>query len=347
MTPLGDVLETARRARGMTQEQLADAAGVSQAALSRYEHDLREPEADVLPRLAQALGVTPALLLHAGRVPGAVAVDAHMRRGATAPATAWRRAEARLNMTRLHARELFEEVSLRSDRTVPTFDSDDVTPETAARMVRMQWQMPLGPVRGLIAWMEAAGCLIVEEPLGPRVDGMCQWNGDHPVLLISSTAPTDRKRLTLAHELGHLVLHTAGAGIDPESEANAFASEFLMPIDIIRPQLRQLNLGRLMDLKREWGASMQALIERAYRSGALTAGERVKLYKQLGARGWRTREPGSDDLTPEIPRLSVDIAAALSSRGLTDEERATLAGFSSVEEMYLFQPQAPTLRRVR
>lgn len=347
MTQLGDVIETARRARGMTQAQLAASSGVSQAALSRYEHDLREPEPEVLPRLAKALGVTPSLLLRAGRMPGAVAVDAHMRRGATAPASAWRRAEARLNMARLHARELFEEVSLRAQRTVPTFDAAEVEPASAARMVRMQWQMPLGPVRGLISWMEAAGCLIVEEPLGVRVDGMCQWVGDHPVILVSSTAPTDRKRLTLAHELGHLVLHSDAPGVDPESEANAFAAEFLMPQDVIRQQLRKLNLGRLLDLKREWGVSVQALIERAYRLGRLTTGERTRLYKQLAAHGWRTREPGSDDLRPEIPHLATEISSALASRGLTAEEQAALAGFATADDMYLFRPPTRVLHPVR
>ena len=98
-------------------------------------------------------------------------------------------------------------------------------------------RMPSGPVRDLMGWLESAGCLVVAEDFGAmtgggRVDGLSQWVGDWPVMLVNGRAPTDRLRLTLAHELGHLCLHSAELGGDPEDEANAFASEFLMPADV-------------------------------------------------------------------------------------------------------------------
>jgi len=92
-----------------------------------------------------------------------------------------------------------------------------------------------------------------------RVDGLSQWVGDHPVILFDDAAPPDRVRLTLAHELGHLVLHAAAMSVDDvEAEANAFAAEFLMPAEVVRPSLRNLKIGRLIDLKCEYGVSMQA-----------------------------------------------------------------------------------------
>jgi hypothetical protein len=92
-----------------------------------------------------------------------------------------------------------------------------------------------------------------------------QWVGEHPVILFNTTAPTDRLRLTLAHELAHLVLHADALSVDDvEAQATAFAGEFLMPAEVIRPALRNLKIGPLLDLKREYGVSMQALIERAY-----------------------------------------------------------------------------------
>ena len=93
MSGLGDALVTLRHACGFTQADLADRAGVTQAALSRYESDLRTPEDAVIDALATALGVTSNFLRRAGRVRGAMAVDAHMRRRATAKATVWRRLE--------------------------------------------------------------------------------------------------------------------------------------------------------------------------------------------------------------------------------------------------------------
>lgn len=347
MSSLGEVLETARRARGYTQEQLAEAAGVTQAALSRYENDRREPEPDALARLARALGVTETFLKKAARVRGGMAVEAHMRRRQTAKPTVWRATEARLNMYRMHASLLFEEVSLHAEQQVPRFDPCETTPAEAARMVRMQWRMPLGPVRSLVKWLEAAGCLVIEEDFGtPRIDGMSQWVDDHPVMLINSRVPVDRKRLTLAHELGHLCLHSVDISADVEAEANQFAAEFLMPIEVIRPQLRNLKIGRLLDLKREWGVSMQALVERAYHAGLLSSAQRTSMYKAFSARGWRTTEPVSDQLPPEDPALPATIGEVLYGKGLTEEEIANLAGFSHPAQNDLFPVPGRRLRPV-
>jgi Zn-dependent peptidase ImmA (M78 family)/transcriptional regulator with XRE-family HTH domain len=342
MSRLGEVLETARRAQGMTQAELAAQAGITQAALSRYENDLREPDDEALQAVAGALGVTVGFLHHSGRAMAGMAVDAHMRRRATAPPGVWRRLEALLNVYRWHASHLFEEVSVRADRHVPTFDPFDVSPDAAARMVRAQWRLPVGPVRSLVQWLEAAGCLLFAEDFGTgRVDGLSQWIDDYPLILFNDLPATDRVRLTLAHELGHLVLHSAAVGTDDvEAEANAFAAEFLMPADVIRPQLRNLKLGRLLDLKREWGVSMQALIERANQLDLVSPSQRTNLYKMLSARGWRTREPGSEDLAPERPQLAQDIARSLIGRGLNPQEVATIAGFSDPRHNSLFRTAA-------
>lgn len=53
--------------------------------------------------------------------------------------------------------------------------------------------------------------------------------------------PADRLRATLAHELGHLVLHMNDNSISKErnieDEAWLFAGEFLLPVEGLRKQL--------------------------------------------------------------------------------------------------------------
>jgi Zn-dependent peptidase ImmA (M78 family) len=162
-------------------------------------------------------------------------------------------------------------------------------------MVRMQWQMPIGPVRDLVRWLEAAGCLVIIEDFGTiRVDGMSQWVDDFPIMLVNDRVPTDRMRLTLAHELAHLCLHSVEITEDIERQANAFGAEFLLLTEAIRFQLRNLTMGRLHDLKREWGVSMQALVEKAHAIGYLSAAQRAHFYRAFSANGWRTRKPLSD-----------------------------------------------------
>lgn len=346
MGSFGEILTVARKARGLTQAELGEAIGVSQVAVNRYETGEREPDDATVAALARATGVTTRLLRHGARYRGAIGVDAHMRRQKTTKTSLWKHMEARLNLLRVHASFLFEEVSIRSEHRIPAFDPEFTVPEEAARMVRAQWRMPIGPVMNLIRWLEAAGCLVFEEDFGtPRIDGLSQWVGDHPVILLNVETSPDRRRLTLAHELGHLVLHSLEPHEDMEAQANAFAGEFLMPEAVIRRELRRIDLGTLVELKREWGVSIQALFERAYTLGLVGQARRTSFYKALNARGWKTNEPGSEYLARETPALPQHIGSTLRSRGLSDEEIAEITGFADLEESP-FRPARPHLQSV-
>ena len=61
------------------------------------------------------------------------------------------------------------------------------------------------------------------------------------------------------------------------------AREFLAPGEAIRHELRNLTLGKLFDLKREWEISIQALIERAWQLKLADADQRTRLYKTMSA----------------------------------------------------------------
>ncbi|MFD2078478.1 Zn-dependent peptidase ImmA, M78 family [Actinopolymorpha cephalotaxi] len=343
---MGDLLAIARRARSLTQAQLGEMVNVSQVAINRYEAGERQPDAATVAALAGALGVTEELLRHGDRFRGALGVEAHMRRQKSTKTSQWRRVEALLNLTRVHASFLFEDVSIDAEHRLPTFDPEYTRPEDAARMVCAQWRLPMGPVTNLTRWLESAGCLVVEKDFGTqRIDGASQWVSDHPVILVNQSAPTDRKRLTLAHELGHLALHTDDPHEEMEAQANAFAAEFLMPEGEIRPEVRHLELGTLVDLKREWGVSMQALLERAYRMGQVSAAQRASILKALNARGWKTQEPGSSSLPAEHPQLQKHIGEALTAKGLSDVEIARLAGYANPGDC-LFRPSGSHLRAV-
>lgn len=347
MTDMGIVLETARRARGLTQIQLAEAIASTQPSIQRYENNLREPDGETLAALAKALGVTPSFLSHNSRPESAMAVTAHMRRRSTAPATVWRRLEAELNMTRWHMSKLYETVSMEAEFSVPRFDPDLYTPSECAMFVRAQWRMPLGPVRNLIAWLESAGILVLEHDFGSaKVDGLSQWAAEHPVIVINSQAPTDRKRLTLAHELGHIVMHNDFAGPEVEDQANEFAAELLMPTDVIRTEFRNLSTGKLVDLKRAWGVSMAALIERAHHLEILTSQQRKSFYTMMSKRGWRTSEPASDELSPEVPQLIGMIGGQLGQAGFSRFEIANILGFDDPVNNYIIPTPGRQLRAV-
>ena len=60
---IGSELRKARRAAGMTQEQLAFAAGVDRTYISMLENDKKSPTLDLLWRLCDALEVSASKLI--------------------------------------------------------------------------------------------------------------------------------------------------------------------------------------------------------------------------------------------------------------------------------------------
>ena len=58
MQKIGGFLRDLRKQKGLSQEQLATAVGVTQGAVSQWEKGRSKPSVAVLMKLADALGVT-------------------------------------------------------------------------------------------------------------------------------------------------------------------------------------------------------------------------------------------------------------------------------------------------
>lgn len=63
MTSIGEQIKYARTAKGISQNQLAKRAGISQAGLSAIENTTKSPNIDTLNRIANALGIPITALL--------------------------------------------------------------------------------------------------------------------------------------------------------------------------------------------------------------------------------------------------------------------------------------------
>lgn len=60
---LGDELRRARVAAGLTQEKLAENAGVDRTYVSLLERDKQSPSVEMLFRVCRALGIRPSTLI--------------------------------------------------------------------------------------------------------------------------------------------------------------------------------------------------------------------------------------------------------------------------------------------
>ena len=105
------------------------------------------------------------------------------------------------------------------------------------------WLLPSGPIPNMVDLLKSNGGIVIPCDFGTDlIDAMSQRIDGLPVLFfVNVHAPADRLRHTLAHELGHMLLHTIAVKSDEEmeNEADAFAGAFLLPAAEIKSQLRR------------------------------------------------------------------------------------------------------------
>jgi Zn-dependent peptidase ImmA (M78 family)/DNA-binding XRE family transcriptional regulator len=301
--PNPEMVSLARESRGLTQIELARALAVSQGYLSKVESDLLEPSPDVIHRLAQLLDYPPSFFYLPDAVYGPGITEFWHRRRQAATSRQMRQIYAEINKRIIHVDRL-----LRSTEIPEQFYRFDVeefdSPADIARAVRVAWHLPEGPVRNVVEAIEAAGGIVVRCAFPTRlVDAVSRWvPGLPPLFFVNESLPADRERLTLAHEVGHLVMHRSPSAT-MEDEAFEFGAEFLMPEREIRPSLANLTLPRLANLKAEWRVSMAALITHATRLETVTERQARYLWMQMSRAGFRQREPLELDFPKEEPRL--------------------------------------------
>lgn len=165
----------------------------------------------------------------------------------------------------------------------------------AALKLRKEWNLGLNPIEDLTGLIEKAGVFIFycnfEED---HIDGVSlQTQNSPPCIFLNANQPNDRIRFTLAHELGHLILHKYAPSIDMEEEANEFAAEFLIPTEAVQGQLQTTNLKTYATHKLFWKVSMAALIVKSKHIGDISDRQSATLWRQMSMYGYRKAEPYS------------------------------------------------------
>jgi Zn-dependent peptidase ImmA (M78 family)/DNA-binding XRE family transcriptional regulator len=291
----------ARKAAGLSLRQVAEAIGLSHAAIKKYEDGVVVPSSDVLMKLARALNVRTEYF--------------------------FRRQDVRLNEVEYRKRKLPKKalasiehkvldmverrLDLESQFPDPpgkTFDRPEELPavgniadvEDIAATVRRLWDLGSDPIRDLVDLLESRGIRVymLNDCFGAKFDGLAASVDGHPVIVVGDDWPGDRQRFTLAHELGHLILHgILPKEIDEEKAANRFAGAFLLPGEALESEIgkqrsavewRELGL-----LKGEYGLSMRAISYRLHDKGIISPDRFQAMQREFSFRGWTKSEPVS------------------------------------------------------
>jgi Zn-dependent peptidase ImmA (M78 family)/transcriptional regulator with XRE-family HTH domain len=300
----GARLTLARHLAGLRKSDLAALIDMSPTAVAAWESGAKRPTAATVARLALSLSVDPGFFAIRPDDVAALSTTPHFRSLRSTSQLARDQAFAYGQLAVDIAMSLEKHVEC-PEADVPSFpvpvdDHKGDGPECAARRVRAEWGMGPGSAGHLVRLLENHGVLVVfSPPQSASVDAYSFDSRLRPVVVLNPVKRDYyRQRFDVAHELGHLVMHSDAepGGRIVEAQANRFAAELLMPAAEIR-DLLPVGMGgdawrTLARLKEQWGTSIQALLYRARWLGRLSEVSYRNAMATLTARGWRRNEPG-------------------------------------------------------
>lgn len=353
----GDMLLLARQYRGKSQAEVAQEAGLDQGHYSRIERGLLNslPSTATIEAVAAALRFPVAFFTQSDELSGLpLSVhDVAWRKKASVNATDLKRLHAELNLRVMNLRRLLSAIDLAPELSLPRLDADEMGgADKAALFIRKAWMIPDGPIKSLTALCERAGILVIMADFAEHVDGVTMRLRDvPPVIFLNKNAPADRMRHSLAHELGHLVMHSIPSD-QMEGEADSFAGELLAPSAQLRGDFigGKVTLERLVQLKRYWRVSVASLLYRGSHAGFLSKNQADYLWRQLSARGWRKREPEETQFPAETTRLFEHVISLHRNElGYTASDFSALLHIDErdVQLLYGVEPSNRTPRQLR
>jgi Zn-dependent peptidase ImmA (M78 family)/DNA-binding XRE family transcriptional regulator len=316
----GDRLKQAREISGFTQSELAERIGVTQSTIAQLESNnkqlILQPSERIIEAIAFQTGFSVPFFYQDS--PPEFPLGSLLFRSRRSLLK--REDKARVHQLGWLIYEIAEKMAKRVNTIqirVPRVGNED--PATAAHITRAALGLsPHTPVRNLLNQLEKNGAFVLALPVSiEEHDSYSVWADTQPrrpVIMISNNKPGDRQRFSLAHELGHLVMHESfPEGLKKiEDEADRFASEFLLPEDAMRSAIEPpVTLKSLADLKPRWGVSIAALIVRARQLGIITDRQAKYLHQQMRGEKWDKKEPANLDINAEKPRAFKRMAEVL------------------------------------
>lgn len=339
---IGQRLKLARAAAGLSLRGLQAKidSRVTAQALSKYERNESMPGSAALLAIAAALSVSvPYLVGDQDMVLETVEFRTKKLVG--------KRERVQIEARVLYLLERYlvveELLNLPSvNRDLPseapwTVSRDIAEAEDAARRLRAHWRLGHAPLPNLVELLEERGIKVLSVALA-KVDGLLarvrRRNGSIvPLIAVKEDLCGQRQRFTLAHELGHLVLHVS-PGVNRELTAHRFASAFLMPAEMIWSEVgrhrHSMCWEELFALKQIFGVSLQAFAYRCRDLGILSPALFRSLFREFAARGWgRPPYEEPQPMPGETPKRFERLCCwALAEGAISDSKAAELLEIS-------------------
>lgn len=312
-------IKQARTTRGYSMVELAELIGVTKQAISQYEMGKNEPSKQVLNSISNFLKYPISFFYKSMPINEAASSVIFFRSKKTTKIKSYNAAKEKMCIFEEIHKYInqfvdFPDANLPKieypDYGVDLLDNDII--ENYAITLREFWNLGSGPIDNLMNVVQKNGIMISKMQLGlNKIDAFSVWRNT-PYIFLSSDKDTNvRIRFDIAHELGHLILHTDYIGDEEiskdiiwskiEDEANRFSGAFLLPKETFSKDIYSTSIDHFIQLKSKWKVSISCMINRCDTLGLLSPNQIKYLKDQMTARVyWRT-EPLDNIMPIEKP----------------------------------------------
>ncbi len=300
MKNFSERLKSARIMKGYSLQDLADALdnAITKQALNKYEMGQMKPDSEVLLLLCNALDVRPDFFV---RETSITLENVEFRKLQKLSS----KESARIKEKTIDILERYfeledllgiDEVFVNPIEKIEINSDEDI--EQAVDKIREVWKLGEDPLSNVIELLEDNNIKVIEIDSGPEFVGLSTWEGiKNPVVVVNSTLVLDRKRFTVLHELGHILLKIGHLSEkEREHYCHVFAGAMLIPKNQLLKELgnsrSRISLNELIYLKEQFGASIQAIMMRAKNLSIITESNFKSFITFFSMRGFKKNEPG-------------------------------------------------------
>lgn len=334
---LGQRLQEARRARGLTQQQVADSMGMARTTVTALEKGDRRIRPDELISLAQLYGRPVGYFVGSRETVSDFSVQFRTALSGVSGAET----QQALNQGVHDFQDLCEDYihletlnGMHPQQSYPAqYAASDFPPEDAAEDIATSERNRLGlgdgPILNLRQILEnEVGLRIFYTDLSSNLAGIFTFTEElGGCVAVNARHPEERRRWSLAHEYGHFLTSRFRSEVTPVSNlgrltaserlANAFAASLLMPATGLRRRFYQIyraadgnvTAAEICRLANYYFVSVEAMMLRLEGLDLLPGGT----WERLRDKGFKVREaqeqlglvahPHDDDPLPLRYRL--------------------------------------------
>jgi len=333
----GDILKQLRLLYGMTRKELATKLDITEQAIWQFEKNEISPKTSVKLKMTNLFGVRSDYFSQMSSNSNFDMTSVAFRNEAENTRKATDIQEAYLNALDSLVVYLESIVTIPNQKIIDLVDiisqkdQDTVSLEEIALFAKRFLEVS-NDNSDLLYQLEKSGIYIFERNMANNEDAYSIWsNTNKPFIILGIGKTAVRRNFDLAHELGHLLLHrnidfstlSKDEFLEKESEANNFASYFLLPKEEFYKDMTNLvgkrvsNPDNYIDLKRKYSVSIQALEYRAFKLGLISPSQHGYFYRLIRKNNYKTFERLDDEIIVRRPSKVRSMLNTILSKLLT------------------------------